>query len=94
MILVLNEKDHINSVFPKLNVVRMKNTAFCEKAELVGEVRPCAYDLGTINFNKKKNIRQKAYLQSWKYFQNVEQEEVVLVHSQLQGSVHSGSLLQ
>jgi hypothetical protein len=36
----------------------MKNTAFCEKAELVGEVRPCAYDLGTINFNKKKNIRQ------------------------------------
>jgi len=23
-ILVLNEKDHINSVFPKLNVVRMK----------------------------------------------------------------------
>jgi hypothetical protein len=54
MILVLNEKDHINSVFPKLNVVRMKNTAFCEKAELVGEVRPCAYDLGTINFNKKK----------------------------------------
>ena len=74
MILVLNEKDHINSVFPKLNVVRMKNTTFCEKAELVGEVRPCAYDLGTINFNKKKNIRQKAYLQSWKYFQNVEQE--------------------
>jgi hypothetical protein len=52
----------------------MKNTKFCEKAELVGEVRPCAYDLGTINFNKKKNIRQKAYLQSWKYFQNVEQE--------------------
>lgn len=74
MILVLNEKDHINSVFPKLNVVRMNNTAFCEKAELVGEVRPCAYDLGTINFNKKKNIRQKAYLQSWKYFQAVEQE--------------------
>jgi hypothetical protein len=38
MILVLNEKDHINSVFPKLNVVRMKNTKFCENAELVGEV--------------------------------------------------------
>jgi hypothetical protein len=37
MILVLNEKDHINSVFPKLNVVRMKNTKFCEKAELVGD---------------------------------------------------------
>ena len=74
MILVLNEKDHINSVFPKLNVVKMKNTTFCEKAELVGEVRPCAYDLETINFNTKTDIRQKAYLQSWKYFQNVKQE--------------------
>ena len=52
----------------------MKNTAFCEKAELVGEVRPRVYDLGTINFNKKKNIRQNAYLQSWKYFQNGEKE--------------------
>jgi hypothetical protein len=45
----------------KLNVVRMKNTKFCEKAELVGEVRPCAYDLGTINFNKKS---------TWSYFTN------------------------
>jgi hypothetical protein len=54
MILVLNEKDHINSVFPKLNVLRMKNTAFCEKAELVGEVRPRVYDQRTINLIKRK----------------------------------------
>ena len=54
MILVLNEKDHINSVFPNLNVLRMKNTKFCEKAELVGEVGPRVYDLGTINLIKRK----------------------------------------
>ena len=54
MILVLNEKDLINSVFPNLNVLRMKNTAFCEKAELVGEVWPRVYDLGTINLIKRK----------------------------------------
>jgi hypothetical protein len=32
----------------------MKNTAFCEKAELVGEVRPRVYDQRTINLIKRK----------------------------------------
>lgn len=74
MKLVLNQQDHIITVFPNLKAEILANTSFCETALLVGEVKPCAYNAETFSFDHKKNTRQKAYLQSWKYFENVEQD--------------------
>ncbi|XP_061178656.1 galactoside alpha-(1,2)-fucosyltransferase 1-like [Saccostrea echinata] len=49
---------------------------FCETAEKVVERRPCAYDKGSVHLIRKNKLNyiHKSYLQSWKYFQDVESE--------------------
>ncbi|XP_062606816.1 galactoside alpha-(1,2)-fucosyltransferase 2-like, partial [Saccostrea cucullata] len=49
---------------------------FCDTAEKVVERKPCAYDKGSVHFYRKNNLNyiHKSYLQSWKYFQDVERE--------------------
>lgn len=49
---------------------------FCNAAEKVVERRPCAYDRGAVLFLKRNKVNyiHKSYLQSWKYFQNVEDD--------------------
>lgn len=74
MILVLEKKDHINTVFPNLDVLKLNNTSsVCGvNVQVVGEKRPCAYDIETISFNRRRNSQHRSYLQSWKYFEKFE----------------------
>lgn len=73
MTLLLDENDHITSVFPNLEVTKMKGSAkICDKAKVVYEKRPCAYDFETENISRTINVRHRSYLQSWKYFDKYE----------------------
>lgn len=49
---------------------------FCDTAEKVVERKPCAYDKGSVHFIRKEKVNyiHKSYLQSWKYFEDVEDE--------------------
>lgn len=49
---------------------------FCDTAEKVVERKPCAYDRGSVHFIRKEKVNyiHKSYLQSWKYFEDVEDE--------------------
>ncbi|XP_063415480.1 galactoside 2-alpha-L-fucosyltransferase SEC1-like [Mytilus trossulus] len=75
MVLVVDTSDIINTVFPNLNALAVDSAFyFCNSTKLVYERRACAYDIDTTQFNNRKNTTLKAYLQSWKYFKNVEKE--------------------
>ena len=60
----------------RLSVPPLTDMTLCNKAEVVVEDHPCAYTLGTVKFkmDANKNYIHKSYLQSWKYFRNVEQD--------------------
>lgn len=74
MTLLIDTKDEIGSVFPNLDVTKMQESSkICDKAKVVFERRPCAYDIETVNVNRSINIKHRSYLQSWKYFEKHEQ---------------------
>lgn len=52
----------------------VSDKAICGKAVDIYEYRPCAYDVDTTGFTSAKNIKHNSYLQSWKYFESVEDE--------------------
>ncbi|XP_060085024.1 galactoside alpha-(1,2)-fucosyltransferase 2-like [Ylistrum balloti] len=52
----------------------IKDTRICDKAVEIYEYRPCAYDVATTGFTSSKNIRHKSYLQSWRYFEDIEED--------------------
>ncbi|CAC5380548.1 FUT1_2 [Mytilus coruscus] len=75
MVLVVDTYDHIKTVFPNLHALSINSAfEFCYSSRVVYEKRACAYDIETVQFDNRKNTTLKAYLQSWKYFKEVEKE--------------------
>ncbi|OWF52800.1 galactoside 2-alpha-L-fucosyltransferase 1-like [Mizuhopecten yessoensis] len=52
----------------------IEDQQICNKAVEIFEYRPCAYDVETTGFTSSKNIKHSSYLQSWKYFQQVDDD--------------------
>lgn len=63
----------INRTF-NLSMHFIRNRTVCREAKIVREKKSCMFDSAARNFTSGHNyLLQKSYLQSWKYFSNVEQ---------------------
>ncbi|VDI83473.1 Hypothetical predicted protein [Mytilus galloprovincialis] len=73
MVLTIHEDDEITSVFDNLFALKLNNNSVCEHAQTWGEMEPCLYDILAATIPSNRNVKQMSLLQSWKYFNHVEQ---------------------
>lgn len=71
MELIIGVDDRIYEIF-KLRTRVQKNTYRCKLFQRKWERWLCAYDPQVLNFTADRNYRIFTYLQSWKYFEEVE----------------------
>lgn len=65
--------NEINKTF-NLSMHFIKNITICRNAKRIKEERSCMFDNAAMNFSNGRNyLLHESYLQSWKYFSNVEQ---------------------
>lgn len=74
MTLLLNSHDELNTIF-QLNVTQLRSTKrICRSSIVIQERLPCTYDPEILNFDRRKVVKLKGFLQSWKYFIKYEDE--------------------
>jgi galactoside 2-L-fucosyltransferase 1/2 len=76
MTLVINQNDTIATVFPNIPQVNTKYTTSkpCDNASVVSEKQACAFGMESYSFKRSAVVLHKSYLQSWRYFQLVEND--------------------
>ncbi|KAL5014866.1 hypothetical protein ScPMuIL_009136 [Solemya velum] len=69
----IDKSDEVYKTF-NLSVKPIHDRSICKKAELFKEHRACSFNYSSYNFNQNADVRHDSYLQSWKYFEDCENE--------------------
>ena len=74
MALALNEDLELYQYFELSIPHTVEEQEICKGATPRGEYHPCGYDKQVFDFDKSRNTQLTGYMQSWKYFQHVEND--------------------